>query len=323
MAVISDKRIIQQNGSIISYKADVLSEQDYYPFGSPMPGRSYTAPNQTAYRFGFNGKENDNEVKGNGNSIDFGARMYDSRLGRWLSVDPLAHQFPHQSPYSAMDNNPINIIDPTGQSGEPVIDKKNKTITVNQHLIFYGGKAQTQLSNKIASGVAAQWNGAHGRVTVDGVNYKVNFKVTYQTVSEADAKTMATGNTDVKNNFIRVEDGASSSKFQLGGNAGWFNTDDDIGSSTTPAHEIGHGLGLDHTATGGQTEEDVPDIMEARGTQVHSRWSLGGKGNNIDPNFRRVDKKEVEAIFKDVTFDKNGKGEIGRATNKIFTKDGK
>ena len=45
-----------------------------------------------SYRFGFNGKENDNEVKGAGNSVDFGARIYDSRLGRWMSVDSLIVQ---------------------------------------------------------------------------------------------------------------------------------------------------------------------------------------------------------------------------------------
>jgi hypothetical protein len=38
------------------------------------------------YRFGFNGQEQDNEVSGEGNSYDFGARIYDSRLGRWMSV---------------------------------------------------------------------------------------------------------------------------------------------------------------------------------------------------------------------------------------------
>ncbi|QLH44307.1 MAG: hypothetical protein HWD58_00920 [Bacteroidota bacterium] len=41
------------------------------------------------YRFGFNGQEKDNEIKGTGNSLAFEARIYDNRLGRWLSLDPL------------------------------------------------------------------------------------------------------------------------------------------------------------------------------------------------------------------------------------------
>src|SRR5690606_23738768 len=54
------------------------------------------------------------------NSLDFGDRIYDPRVGRWLSVDPLAHEFPWQSPYSAMNNNPILYIDPDGQYPWPV-----------------------------------------------------------------------------------------------------------------------------------------------------------------------------------------------------------
>ena len=42
------------------------------------------------YRYAFQNQERDDEVKGNGNSYDFGARMYDSRLGRFLSVDPFS-----------------------------------------------------------------------------------------------------------------------------------------------------------------------------------------------------------------------------------------
>jgi len=51
------------------------------------------------YDFGFNGQEMDDEIQGDGNSYDFGARTYDSRLGRWLSVDPQANSYPSYSPY--------------------------------------------------------------------------------------------------------------------------------------------------------------------------------------------------------------------------------
>jgi RHS repeat-associated protein len=67
------------------------------------------------YRHGFNGKENDNEVKGTGNSVDFGARIYDSRLGRFLSVDPLFKEYPNISPYAFVANSPIRFIDYDGR----------------------------------------------------------------------------------------------------------------------------------------------------------------------------------------------------------------
>src|SRR5690606_37327678 len=52
-----------------------------------------------AYRYGFNGMEKDDEVKGKGNHVDFGARGYDPRLGRWLSVDPKTNSIAFDSPY--------------------------------------------------------------------------------------------------------------------------------------------------------------------------------------------------------------------------------
>ncbi|MFN0189713.1 MAG: RHS repeat domain-containing protein [Bacteroidia bacterium] len=66
-------------------------------------------------RFSFNGKEKDDEVKGLGNSLDYGARIYDPRIGSWLSIDPLAMKFPFSSPYSFVLNNPVNAIDPDGR----------------------------------------------------------------------------------------------------------------------------------------------------------------------------------------------------------------
>ena len=79
-----------------------------------MPGRTFQA-GITSYRYGFNGKEKDNEVKGEGNTYDFGARILDPRIGRWFSVDPLQRKYPDIAPYVAFGNNPISIIDPDGK----------------------------------------------------------------------------------------------------------------------------------------------------------------------------------------------------------------
>jgi len=70
-----------------------------------------------SYRFGFNGKENDNEVKGTGNQQDYGMRIYDPRLGRFLSADPLivqGQEYPELSPYQFASNRPIDGFDLDG-----------------------------------------------------------------------------------------------------------------------------------------------------------------------------------------------------------------
>ncbi|WP_420983075.1 RHS repeat-associated core domain-containing protein [Chitinophaga sp. 30R24] len=66
------------------------------------------------YRYGFNGKENDNEVKGEGNQVDYGMRTYDPRIGKFLSVDPLARNFAWNSTYAYAENSPIKFIDLDG-----------------------------------------------------------------------------------------------------------------------------------------------------------------------------------------------------------------
>ncbi|MFK7102253.1 RHS repeat-associated core domain-containing protein, partial [Flavobacterium oreochromis] len=83
------------------------------PFGSLIPNRHGSS---NAYRYGFNGKELDNELKGEGNSYDFGARMLDTRIGRFLSRDPLSKNFPFESNYVYVSNNPLIYKDPTGEA---------------------------------------------------------------------------------------------------------------------------------------------------------------------------------------------------------------
>jgi RHS repeat-associated protein len=77
-----------------------------------MPQRSISSG---SYRYGFNGKENDNDVKGTGNQQDYGFRIYDPRLGRFLSVDPIAKQYPELTPYQFASNTPIFGIDLDGK----------------------------------------------------------------------------------------------------------------------------------------------------------------------------------------------------------------
>jgi len=71
--------------------------------------------NSGLYRYGFNGKEKDDEVDGvSGSSYDFEARMYDARIMRWTSVDILAPNNAYLSPYVYANSNPIALTDKDG-----------------------------------------------------------------------------------------------------------------------------------------------------------------------------------------------------------------
>ena len=66
----------------------------------------------SGYRYQFNGKELDGDM--DGNNYDYGFRIYDSRLGRFLSEDPLTAQYPFYTPYEYAGNSPIRFIDLDG-----------------------------------------------------------------------------------------------------------------------------------------------------------------------------------------------------------------
>lgn len=151
IAVVSDKNV--GSGS-----AEVLSASDYYPFGMLMPGRKFSSGN---YRYGFNGKENDNDIKGGDGLLqDYGMRIYDSRLGKFLSVDPIAKTYPMLTPYQFASNNPIEKVDLDGLEGTrhkieingvPVLEVVNLTIylnltnsTANVHGIYAGNSYQNK-----------------------------------------------------------------------------------------------------------------------------------------------------------------------------------
>jgi RHS repeat-associated protein len=130
-----------------------------------MQGREYSVGE---YRYGFNGAEKDNEVKGFGNSIDFGARMYDSRIGRWMSLDPLMKKYPDLSPYTFTGNNPIKFLDFDGKDFGIKIDNDKKTI-----IIIANVYTTSKVTYNQAKAAAANWNAKSA--TVDG--YIVTFQI--------------------------------------------------------------------------------------------------------------------------------------------------
>ncbi len=62
----------------------------------------------SSYRYGFQGQEKDDELKGEGNSLNYTFRMHDPRVGRFFAVDPLAATYPHYTPYSFSGNKVIS-----------------------------------------------------------------------------------------------------------------------------------------------------------------------------------------------------------------------
>jgi RHS repeat-associated protein len=120
------------------------------------------------YRYGFNGMEKDDEISGNGNSLTTPFRMYNPRLGRWMSTDPITHAM--YSPYSAFDNNPIYYSDPSEANSEKTVHTPPKYGTWdNGPIIETGYTTYGGYNASLGAGMSFD-----GRSTLSGIQYVNN-----------------------------------------------------------------------------------------------------------------------------------------------------
>jgi RHS repeat-associated protein len=115
-----------------------------------MSGRTF---NSNSYKYGFNGKENDNETVGTGSGTqDYGMRIYNPALGRFLSVDPLTDKYPWYTPYQFAGNMPIRYVDVDGlEEGESKISMQgNLSHVFGSKKMNFGVGVQYQASDKIS-----------------------------------------------------------------------------------------------------------------------------------------------------------------------------
>lgn len=163
---------IQITEDYATYVADVVSYSDYYPYGMQMPGRN---GNGDKYRYGFQGQEKDDEVKGEGSSINYKYRMHDPRIGRFFAVDPLTKDYPHNSPYAFSENVVIDHIELEGLEkigvdassngfGQPVLF--NAHASGNSELVYIYQKQSAKYS--VPGLISGYWNMVYEGAKADG-----------------------------------------------------------------------------------------------------------------------------------------------------------
>ena len=103
--------------SVVNSSGTVLQSTDYYPFGL-----AFSDANVTNNRYLYNGKELENYTIGSSylGTLDYGARHYDARIGRWTVPDPMAEKYYGLSAYNYCANNPIMLVDQNGNN--PIYD---------------------------------------------------------------------------------------------------------------------------------------------------------------------------------------------------------
>jgi RHS repeat-associated protein len=304
-----------------------------------MSSRSFNA---SSSRYGFNGKEKDDENNVAGGSYDFGERIYDSRLGRWLSLDPLMRKYAGLSPYNFTFNNPIIFNDPDGRDGRlTVVDGKdgsvNITLETNIHIYGANGDAATAAALTKAYKDAG-FDKTRSFKGADGKTYNVAIKVTYSAENAQEIKkqqSAAGGNTNTydtfnaskldKTNVKNFKDGDNVMEVDeskdLGGAGGFANTSGAVVCGTSvdkgKVHEPFHLLGFDegyNARTLIPNEGMSDDVMGNYQGSIYN-YSDGKSWVNVDfgieaihyvnlINFVVDNKKQGESVIRPVGNDR-------------------
>ena len=232
------------------------------PFGMVMPGRNWVAGSASGYGFGFNGKLKDDEIMGSANSYDFGARIYDVRLGRWSSLDPLSKTYNDLSGYSFGKNNPIIYIDPDGRK------------------IEFANKDAKKLYKSIKKTADDETKAKLSQLEKTDIVFLIQYKTTTQMSNPAQA-----GETSYNFDESRVEIDINSD-IPIGRQVGALG--DEL--ETSNQYLTGKlGLRIKADGTSGSIGYDRIDEANSQRAAIKAQESLGYELDESQKNFKKLD----------------------------------
>jgi hypothetical protein len=202
-------------------------------------------------------------------------------------------------------------------------------VVVESKFYFYGTKLKKEDAQRIAENIQKMWNSANGKVTIDGKEYNVKFKITATAIvkktkesdedytmrvgkmmTNLDMSTHDTYNDDIKNNWVRIEDENPSDKYgtKTSQNSGFWLTSDAYNAGAS--HEYWEGLNM--------TGED--HLKDCSGDGARIRCAKNGK---IVANTRIVTQDDINDLkLGDILSGGKKSGAVGFFGNVLYRKNG-
>jgi RHS repeat-associated protein len=240
---------------------EIIEENNYYPFGLKHKGYNDYIPNTNKYK--FQGQERQDELSLNWDSFKW--RNYDYSIGRFMSIDPLAEKYYHNSPYAFSENRVIDAFELEGLEAVQVKDSQSRCVDVTVSVKPVNNTVNYPVTNEqigtAMNNFQSQAQRTYSGVTPDGTQVNVNIVIDPQatlTVNFVDVVTNPSNDgsnttSDVANSLAPgFTDATSVGNTQTGtvqistanttltGNP----TDAKPGAGGTTSHEVGHIFGL-------------------------------------------------------------------------------
>jgi len=240
---------------------EIIDENNYYPFGLKHKGYNSLTGNNNKYK--FQGQERQDELSLNWDSFKW--RNYDYSIGRFMSIDPLAEKYYHNSPYAFSENRVIDAFELEGLEAVQVKDSQSRCVDVTVSVKPVNNTVNYPVTNEqigtAMNNFQSQAQRTYSGVTPDGTQVNVNIVIDPQatlTVNFVDVVTNPSNDgsnttSDVANSLAPgFTDATSVGNTQTGtvqistanttltGNP----TDAKPGAGGTTSHEVGHIFGL-------------------------------------------------------------------------------
>lgn len=221
----------------------VYQANEYAPYGERADNTAVptsSAPTGETFREQFTGKESQ-ALDFTAPYLDFGARHYSPSLSRWLAPDPLSEKYYDISPYAYCDGNPVMLVDEDGRD----FRKKRRFKTIIISADYY---VEDELSYKSAILGTNFWNKRRDDKYFDkksGLVYDIQYNLTvtrsnFRVDKKRHENTFSVNNTHVSNGSA----GTTRNSNDISVRPEYSYKLPDGSYSLTPAHEIGHTLGM-------------------------------------------------------------------------------